>query len=1501
MIRKLILLNSVFLFILTADLMPQAKPVFSGDPSKFKDELILFMGNNLSPEHSAILYSFIAKWDSAAFSRDNMSRILDLSSQLTGRNIKAVPQFSQFLKTLTDFCSHKRDDAFLSYWLTGFSELLFNPRFSNESISRYIKNTSSLIEDNFIYTSGSVKWKVKGSKLVFVHDTIFHIDVRNATLTCYSQRDSTEIYNVTGTYYPDIQIFKGSKGLVTWEKAGFAAEDVFAELGNFTINVSRNSFSCDSAKLTHKTYFKEPVYGILTDQAASISNKERAIFPQFITYKKQFILKGIYKGVDYEGGLAFEGAQTKGRGEKAYPARINLFRNDTLLIKITAIEFLFTKAGLTATGTEATLYLGRDSIYHSNLGLSYNAKDRQVNLYRTNNPVSASPYYNTYHNLDMYFENLSWDMNGSKILITRAKGASMGQAMFQSSTFFNADYFLSMLSLDNYHPLTRLKKFSEWYYSETFPVSEFAKWLNKSPDAVTGLCIDMAVKGFVFYDRENDEVTIKKKVTDFIDSYSGKKDYDVITILSEVKAPMDNAILDLKTFDMRVMGVRSVFLSDSQRVAIYPYNQEVVISKNRSFKFNGVVQAGLFTIYGRDFKFSYDTFKISLPKIDSIRVAYETGKTDNFGNMVTTDVGNLIQLTKGEVFIDDPKNKSGLKRLTQYPIFNAKSPSYIFYDQIPGLEDVYKKKDFYFRVDPFTFENIDHYSSEDMKLEGEFVAGNILKPMRQFLTVQENNSLGFEMDIPNAGIDVYGGKGRLYDFISMSNSGLIGRGTLKHLSSTTVSDQYRFFPDSMLTTARTFNIEKDGGGIFPELNSGDVKIKWLPKADEWLAYNAEGKNFNMFENGSLLNGSLKLTPNQLSGSGIINMPDSRIVSNRFTFTSGQIRADTADYNFRSPSTSGYAFIAENANTQIDFDLQKASFHLNTDSSFVKFPEIEYICTMTDFNYDLKTKILTMEQRGKAAAGLIPPEKLLGLNMKNLDKPTFIAVNSLRDTIAFTSLKASYNVDNETIEAENINYIHIADALIRPENGKIIINRRAKISNLKNAFVAVNNRHLLHSANISIESADRYSGSAVYDYVDESKNVQQINFKEITVDTLTTSARGFIPEEQKFMLSPAFTFYGDVNLSARKNNLLFAGSAGIVNDCEKIRSYPVKFKSEIDPANVMIPINEKPRDKNDNIVYSGSFINIDSTHIYPAFLSQQKSWADVGLVTATGVLYYNKKLSKYLITSKEKIADPAKFGNMVALDRNTCLLSGEGKINFGANFDLVKMTNAGSVTHYTDSGKITVRTIIALDFFFSQEALKMMSDDIKLVPSLRTVNLNSEFNNKGMKDLFGEALANQLKEEVNLFGTFRNMPKEFTADLLLNDVTLYWNEASSSFRSKGKIGIGFIGSQAVNLYVDGFIEIQRRRSGDMIDIYLKANESTWYYFSYFRGVMMAQAGNIEFNRLISSIKLKDRKHPESSIRVPYTYMIAVEDRLSRFLRRMTGNGDEELSPLDGLVR
>jgi hypothetical protein len=66
--------------------------------------------------------------------------------------------------------------------------------------------------------------------------------------------------------------------------------------------------------------------------------------------------------------------------------------------------------------------------------------------------------------------------------------------------------------------------------------------------------------------------------------------------------------------------------------------------------------------------------------------------------------------------------------------------------------------------------------------------------------------------------------------------------------------------------------------------------------------------------------------------------------------------------------------------------------------------------------------------------------------------------------------------------------------------------------------------------------------------------------------------------------------------------------------------------------------------------------------------------------------------------------------------------------------------------------------------------------------------------------------------------------------------------------------------------------------------------------------MTQAGNNSYNTIIASTKLNDRKHPDSSVRIPYTYMIAVEDRLGKFLQRMSVNEVEDNSGnLDGLIK
>lgn len=148
---------------------------------------------------------------------------------------------------------------------------------------------------------------------------------------------------------------------------------------------------------------------------------------------------------------------------------------------------------------------------------------------------------------------------------------------------------------------------------------------------------------------------------------------------------------------------------------------------------------------------------------------------------------------------------------------------------------------------------------------------------------------------------------------------------------------------------------------------------------------------------------------------------------------------------------------------------------------------------------------------------------------------------------------------------------------------------------------------------------------------------------------------------------------------------------------------------------------------------------------------------------------------------------------------------------------------------------------------------------------------------------------KLNEELQLFGVARSLPREYTSQLLLNDVTLQWNPNTLSFISKGKIGIGFIGDQPLNVYVDGWVELQRKRSGDLLDIYLKAGDNTWYWFSYFRGILMSYSSNMTYNDILSNTKEKMRRDPKANSKIGFEYILGVPDRVQRFIRRMESGG------------
>ena len=223
-------------------------------------------------------------------------------------------------------------------------------------------------------------------------------------------------------------------------------------------------------------------------------------------------------------------------------------------------------------------------------------------------------------------------------------------------------------------------------------------------------------------------------------------------------------------------------------------------------------------------------------------------------------------------------------------------------------------------------------------------------------------------------------------------------------------------------------------------------------------------------------------------------------------------ADTSDYYLKALRGNGYGFVANNANTHVNFAEQRSSFSLNTDSSFVVFPELEYISKMTNFEYDMRIQGArhVTERQGiydthdsRSACSKCRPAWWR--------KPTFLSTNNMKDTVKFQSGSASYFLQDEYVRVKDVNYIPVADALIQPGEGILVyLQESAVIRETDSAIVAVNNRHLIHSAKINIESSANYYGSGRYDYIDEDRENSADKSTEIRVDTMATKAQGIYP-------------------------------------------------------------------------------------------------------------------------------------------------------------------------------------------------------------------------------------------------------------------------------------------------------------------------------------------------------------------------------------------------------
>lgn len=1493
----------LFLFLGIVTISAQTLKSFPEDPTAFLEEFISMMSARINEENQIILDEFVSYFQSGAFNEEEKLQIINISNILLNRRARPYPHFRNYIRVLSSFNKGAlpREDYYA--WEKGFVDLLEDKKYSITKLNKFLEISHLTITENILYQSSSLKWETSPSDIKMVYKDALSFVFSNTDLTCYSQRDSIAIYQTSGIYDPATYSWSGEKGIVDWKRAGFKESEVHAKLTSYKIDLTKSRYKADSTLFTHPNYFPDGEMGTLSDRIKVTRRPEQATFPVFNSYKKRHTVKGIYPDIDYEGGLLIEGATMKGTGNETKPAGLKFYKGDTLKMLVNSPTFQIKGNRISSHQATISLYLENDSIFHPNIGFAYRMQFREVSLFRTDDPLTNAPYFDSYHMVDMSFDQLVWKLDDPIVRLTLSRGSALGEARFKSASYFNENHFFKMQALDEQHPLFLLRKFSEWYYSDEFPVSDLADWMGKPLYQVQHMVTRMAIDGFVFYKAETGMIKIKQQLLDYLAASGKNIDYDVIDFVSTVRAPGNNAVLNLENNELTINGIPRVFISDSQNVDIVPANNQIVLKKNRNFNFGGRVQAGLLTFYGENFTFEYDSFKINLDNIDSLNMSILSEEADEFGYRKPVKVKNNIENITGELFIDHPYNKSGLENFEEYPLFESTATSFVFYEITEGMDStIYEKEQFHYKLSPFVINDLTNLEREDLRFNGEFYAGNIFPVLHQELAVQEDLSLGFKVATAPEGMPVYGGIATYYDEIILSNKGIQGNGKLIYLSSTTYSDNFSFYPDSMLTKASQFHVEKDSiEPKFPYISAFELDIKWYPNEDEWYTYRKE-ENLDIFSEDISFSGNLLMKSTGMSGTGTLYIEDTEIYSNNILYTDMSFHADSSNLKVRSEDQKGYSIVADQMSASINIEEGDGIFNSLNDTIPLLFPEKNYMSAvdliMWDMN-DNKLNMINQDPRNDAYKfGAYVDES------KWEKTPTFISLNPRSDSLAFTSDSAVYKLDDHTLTAYYVDFLEVADAHIFPGDNSLTLERTGFMKGFTNAKIIANGSHEIIAEEINILSRKKYYGSGFYNYIDKDKTVQRIRLGDITVNKKGfTYAKGEISQTDSLMLSPHFWFDGIVSLDAENEFLEFSGGVKLSHNCDSIARNRIQFTSMIDPENIQIPITEKSRTPDGNALYKGILVTNMNSEIYAAFFSKRKSYSDTPISTAHGLLLFDEKSRKYKLGSEEKLADHSLPGNLLTLERNYCRTYGEGSLDLAVEMNQLKLTTVGNITNDIEQNTSSLQLLLGLDFFFAQEALQIMLADINSKPTLRPVDMSENVYTHGVNQLLGLSDAQALTDESMLFGALGNLPEKLVHTLMFTKLDLTWNEELSSYISEGQIGIGNINGVPVNRMVEGFIEIQKKRSGDILDVYLQIDERTWYYFGYTRGVMQAYSNNRDFLDILTDLNNNQRTQKVKSGEISYIYMVASDRKISNFRRRMRmiqeGDQPVEEEPLEDI--
>lgn len=1393
-----------------------------------------------SDEAKWVRRNFSKAFEDEAVGEDRRQQLMATVRSLEANRAKFSVAVLGYLKG-SRVLLNRRDWSKWEGWHNQLGYFLDNPKDRQECES-FLSTSEGLFSQGLLFQSTAATWLMRGAQMTLLTNSQGQpvLDFSNGTLVCLSKGDSARVFDVAGQHRPLEERFFGSSGRVEWERTTNEGELV-AQLGAFEVRVKGSSFSTDQARL-RSTWFDLPLEGVLNMKVQSESKVSGRTYPRFESRSGRVKLDNVFPGVSFEGGLQVRGSKLAGTGSDNQWAQLTILNHDTLFIRCWSDQVLFSDNSIDATHARMSILLGEDSITHPDIKVRYLNDQKLFRATRQTEGVGQQPFVDTYHGIEIEVEAVEWELNSPSVTFRRLTSDRPEPAAFRSLDCFEQDVYDQMMGIDPIHPLAELATYMARRGVTSFYSEEYADFLGLQEEQARMLLIGLTNSGYVDLDVATHYCEVKPRAERHIKARKGVIDYDVLAFYSNPIQSSTNAVLSLNNRRLQLKGIGRFGVSEAQDVKIIPRDGELALGENRSFEFDGVIQAGKFELQGANFAFDYEAFKLDVRMAESLRIKAELdGQYDAYGNPKLRWVASSIEEVTGTLEIDHPNNKSGWKsdRYTQYPILTSREISHVYYDANYICGGAYHRDDFNYAVDPFVIDSLDNFKKEDLVFEGELLAGGIVPDLVEPLRLMEDYSLGFTRTTPAAGYPLYEGLGTVYGDLTLNLGGLHGPGSIDFLTSHLEGENNTLVPDSAYGRTTLYdNVARTGAIPLVRAEVADFGLQSYGK--RLYVRSTPRDSLQFFGEEVYLKGELELSEPRMTGRGTFLFERAELASQDFLMKERTIEADVASFELQGSDLNEVAFETDNVSAYVDFDLRRGDFKAHDGATMIDLPAIRYQCLMDEFSWFMD------EERLDLMNTLIDPSAMTFQELADRDQSNFFSQHADQDGLHFLSPRATYKVDEAFVRCEEVKSIAVADAEIKPADGILVVRREALMDPLVGAEIFANDvtrYHRLYDANVTIQGRLQYDGAASKTYVDAQGIEWPIRLNELAVDTAhRTYGRGLVRSGDDFYLSPQFAFQGRVHLEAGRKDLEFEGGAQMQFDCEDYGNEWVEFKGVIDPQDVAIPIDSLVTEIHKSHLGVGWTYNDGGIHsMYPTFFSKKPVRSDRSFFVPRGFLRYDKRKDRYIVCSDEKLKNPLLPGNLTQLSRGNCDLYQQGKAAFPIlEKHLLDQVYIGDIS--VSSGQMVMRGGMVIDMPIPEAILEYLDQVIDA--SDRTSGAGYDITNYEtmLHEMVGVEGANSLMQELEMGndGYKKDVPKEVRHAMVFHGMEWRYDSYDDLWVSEGEVGIATLGKHNVWRSMAGKVALDRDKN--RIVVYLHFGQKQWYFFEWkaAAGLMTVQA-------------------------------------------------------------